>query len=96
MSSDAGIGPRKPHGVLPHGAVLFASLGLSNHDALAAVTSRPAEACGVAHRKARLRRGWDADLVVVDGDPRIDITALLRPIHVVRAGRPAIDEDRPS
>jgi hypothetical protein len=51
------------------GAVLFASLGLSNHDALAAV---------------------------VDGDPTTDITALLRPIHVVRAGRAAIDEDPPS
>ena len=32
VSSDAGVGPRKPHGVLPHGAVLFAGLGLSNHD----------------------------------------------------------------
>ena len=88
ISSDAGISPRKPHGVLPHGAVLFAGLGLTNHEALMAVTARPAAACGVGHRKARLEPGFDADLLVVDGDPNIDITALLRPVQVVRAGRP--------
>ena len=69
ISSDAGIGPRKPHGVLPHGAVLFAGLGMTNHDALTAVTARPAAACRLGHRKARLTAGYDADLLVIDGDP---------------------------
>ena len=68
--------------------MLFAGLGLTNHEALTAVTARPAAACGLAHRKARLEPGFDADLLVVDGDPNVDITALLRPVQVVRAGRP--------
>ena len=88
ISSDAGIGPHKPHDVLPHGAVLFAGLGLPNHDALVAVTAAPAAACGLERRKGRIARGYDADLVALAGDPINDITALLRPAQVFRAGRP--------
>lgn len=87
ISSDSGISPRKPHGVLPHGAVLMAGHGLSNHDALVAITATPAAACGLAHRKGRLAPGYDADLLAVDGDPTADITALLRPVQVFRQGR---------
>jgi imidazolonepropionase-like amidohydrolase len=88
ISSDAGIGPHKPHDVLPHGAVLFAGLGLPNHDALVALTAAPAAACGLERRKGRIAPGYDADLVALTGDPMDDITALLRPAQVFRAGRP--------
>jgi imidazolonepropionase-like amidohydrolase len=90
ISSDAGIGPRKPHGVLPHGAVLFAGLGMTNHEALTAVTARPATACGLDHRKARLTPGYDADLLIIDGNPVEDVAALLHPLYVVRGGRAAV------
>lgn len=87
ISSDGGIHPRKPHDALPHGAVLFADLGLRNHDVLVAVTEVPAAACGLEGRKGRLEVGYDADLLAVEGDPLTDMTALLRPLAVVRAGR---------
>jgi imidazolonepropionase-like amidohydrolase len=87
ISSDSGISPAKPHGVLPRGAVLLVDRGLPNHDALVAITAAPAGACGLAHRKGRIARGFDADLLVVDGDPIADIAALLRPVAVFRAGR---------
>ena len=45
-------------------------------DALASGTSVGAEVCGLADRKSRLRAGYDADLLVVDGDVLTDITAL--------------------
>jgi imidazolonepropionase-like amidohydrolase len=86
--SDAGIGPRKPHDVLPHGAILFASLGFSTVDALVSVTSLAADACGLGHRKGRLATGYDADLLAVGGDLAADMTSLLDPRAVFRAGRP--------
>jgi imidazolonepropionase-like amidohydrolase len=86
-SSDAGVGSRKPPDVLPHGVVLFASLGFSTVDALAAATSVAARACGVGSRKGRLAPGFDADILAVAGDPTTDVRALLDVRAVFRAGR---------
>lgn len=86
ICSDAGIRTGRPHDVLPHGAISFAAMGMSNADALRAVTELPAAACGLATRKGRLAVGYDADIVAFDGHPLVDITALLRPEAVIRAG----------
>lgn len=85
-SSDAGIAPAKPHGVLPHGAVMMASLGLTNAEALETVTSVAAQACGLGDRKGRLAPGYDADILAVDGDPLRDIRSLLDVAAVFRHG----------
>ena len=90
VASDAGIRPGRPHDVLPYGAVAFAGLGMSNADALRTVTENPAAACGLSERKGRLAKGYDADLVAFDGHPLFDITALLRPVEVIRAGEPVL------
>jgi Imidazolonepropionase and related amidohydrolases len=86
VGSDAGIGPPKPHDVLPYGAVALAGMGLGPRGALTAVTSTAARACRVADRKGALRPGHDADLLVVRGDPLTDIEALHRVVAVYRAG----------
>jgi imidazolonepropionase-like amidohydrolase len=39
------------------------------------------------HRKGLLRQGYDGDLIVVDGDLQIDLTALQRVRLVVLAGK---------
>lgn len=74
--SDGGVGPDKRHGILPDAVIQLADGGVSASDALATATSIAAEACGVADRKGRLSVGFDADLLVVGGDPLSDITAL--------------------
>lgn len=79
--SDAGIGPFKPHDVLPHAVSDLAGLGMSPQAALAAVTSEAAKACGVSPRKGRIAVGADADLLVLEGSPLDDLSAL----HAVRA-----------
>ena len=84
--SDAGIGPRKPHDVLPHCAVLFGSIGFSNPEALAALTGHAAAGCGLGHRKGRLLPGFDADLLVVAGDPLRRLDALFDVRAVFRGG----------
>ncbi|MBA8950379.1 amidohydrolase family protein [Actinomadura namibiensis] len=86
--TDAGIGPPKPHGLLPVALREYAGCGMPATDVLAAATSAAAAACGVADRKGFVRPGHDADLLAVDGDPATDITALARPLAVYLAGTP--------
>ena len=85
--SDAGVIPRKPHGVLPWGIVHLGSIGLTNVEALASATTVAAEACGVADRKGRIAAGYDADLVAVAGNPLHHLEALLDVRAVIRMGR---------
>jgi imidazolonepropionase-like amidohydrolase len=86
-SSDAGIGPPKPHDVLPYGAAMMVNLnGYPTVEALRAVTSAAAAACGLGDRKGRIAAGYDADLLAVGGDPLADIDALREVRAVFRAG----------
>ncbi|HEV3364471.1 MAG TPA: amidohydrolase family protein [Acidimicrobiia bacterium] len=85
--SDAGVGPGKPHGVLPRGIIHFSSIGLTNAEALASATTVAAEACGVADRKGRIAPGYDADIIAVAGDPLEDLNVLLDVRAVIRSGR---------
>jgi imidazolonepropionase-like amidohydrolase len=63
------------HGIaLHHELELLVRAGLSPAAALAAATSAPAQAFGLADR-GRVARGLRADLLLVDGDPCADITA---------------------
>ena len=86
--SDAGAGPRKPHGVLPRGIIHFGSIGLTNVEALASATTVAAEACGIADRKGRIAAGYDVDLLAVAGDALQRLEALLDVRAIFRLGRP--------
>ena len=85
--SDGGIAAAKPHGLLPVSVAFLVEGGVSTVAALASATALAADACGLGDRKGRLRAGYDADLLVVDGDPVADIGALGRPVAVFAAGR---------
>ncbi|MEV4358104.1 amidohydrolase family protein [Nonomuraea sp. NPDC049625] len=89
IGTDAGIGPPKPHGVLPYGAEMLVEHGYAPLDVLRAITSGAARVCRVGERKGRIAPGFDADLLAVAGDPLSDITALRRPLAVYRMGRRA-------
>lgn len=54
IGSDAGIGPWKPHNVLPHGVADLARLGVAPLDALISMTSLAARLCRVEGRKGRI------------------------------------------
>ncbi|WP_191242475.1 metal-dependent hydrolase family protein [Amycolatopsis deserti] len=85
--TDAGIGPVKPHGVLSWAPPMLRQVGLSAAESLRAITSVAAGVCGLAHRKGRIAPGYDADLLVVDGDPLADPAALRRVRAVCARGR---------
>ncbi|TCC43928.1 amidohydrolase family protein [Kribbella capetownensis] len=82
--SDGGIAPPKPHGLLPATLAEYVLAGLSEVAALTAATSTAAEVLGL--RKGRVRPGYDADLLVVKGDPARDISALTAVAAVYLAG----------
>jgi imidazolonepropionase-like amidohydrolase len=85
--SDGGIAAAKPHGLLPVSVAFLVQGGVSTVAALASATALAAAAGGLGDRKGRLRAGYDADLLVVDGDPVADIGALARPAAVFAGGR---------
>jgi imidazolonepropionase-like amidohydrolase len=75
-SSDAGVGPNKPHDVLPQGVVGLLRIGMTNAQALTATTAVAAQVCGIADTTGTLEPGKDADLVAVRGNPVEDINAI--------------------
>lgn len=92
--TDAGIGPYKPHDVLPHAQDRLAAFGMDPVAILRSMTSVAAGVCGLAHRKGRLRPGYDADVVVVQGDPIADPSALHRVAAVYSRGTRVDPEGR--
>lgn len=87
-ATDAGVGPPKPHGVLPHAASQLAAIGFAPHEVIRTLTADAARVCGVGNRTGRIAPGFDADLLAVRGDPLAELGALLRVVAVYRRGSP--------
>lgn len=85
--SDSGISPGKPHGVMAEAVSDLMECGVPAEVALASAGSVAAKACGLADQTGRLRAGLDADLLIVEGDPMLDMTALRNVRAVVSRGR---------
>ncbi|MFH8562520.1 amidohydrolase family protein [Streptomyces sp. NPDC017988] len=84
--SDAGIGPFKPHDVLPHTLAAFVAAGIQPTHALHLATVRAATALQLTPRRGRIARGAHADLLAVAGNPTQDIGALRNVLAVYRGG----------
>ena len=74
--ADSGLADWRAHGQLYTSVEQFMAAGADLATALAASTSLAAEACGVGDRKGRLRAGYDADILGVDGDLTDDVGRL--------------------
>ncbi|MHB1134948.1 MAG: amidohydrolase family protein [Chloroflexota bacterium] len=72
---------------------LMVAGGMSNRQALQAATSRAARAIGLEGQTGALRPGLAADLLVVAGDPLIQIGDLADVVAVVQNGRRVASED---
>ena len=83
---DGGIGPFKPHDVLPQ-AVLKLSEVMSIRDILAASTSHARQACGLGSSKRRLVPGYDADVLVAPGDLEHVLGSIASPVAVFHQGQ---------
>ena len=93
--ADAGVGPDKAHGRYAE-AVIELEQVTGTVPALVAASSDAAAAIGLGRSKGRLRRGYDADLLVVGGDLAADLTALWDVRQVVLRGMPVSPRSRQS
>ena len=59
---------------------------LSERQVLASLTTNPAQYFKAA-KKGRVERGFDGDLVVLDGDPMADVRNLAKIAYTIRAGQ---------
>jgi len=59
---------------------------LSSGEVLASLTTNPA-AYFKAPRKGRIEQGFEADIVVLDGDPNTDVRNLAKVAYTIRAGK---------
>jgi imidazolonepropionase-like amidohydrolase len=82
LGSDAGV---FPHGANGRELVTMVELGMSPMAAIVAATSAAADLLGLDD-VGHVAEGKLADLVVVDGDPLVDIELLLTPIVVIKGG----------
>jgi imidazolonepropionase-like amidohydrolase len=87
---DAGVSAGKPHGVFAEAVIGLQAGGVAPPDALVTATSAAADVCAVGSRKGRLRVGFDADLLVVDGDATSDVSALRSVLTVATKGHIAM------
>lgn len=91
--SDAAM-PYVRHGEIAYEIAQLAAAGLPNMVALEAATSVAARALGLDDCAGRLRAGFEADLLLVDGDPLADLTILQSKAAikiVIRQGRIVVD-----
>ena len=80
------LGTDSTHATLWREARALADLGVSNADAIRAVTTNTAGMLGVADRLGRLAPGYLADVIAVDGNPLEDVARLRRVRGVMKAG----------
>jgi imidazolonepropionase-like amidohydrolase len=85
--ADSGISPWRAHGLMHASVSYLVEAGAPALVALAAATSVAAQACGIGDRKGRLQAGYDADVIVVDGDLESDVSGLRNVRSVMLGGR---------
>ena len=79
-------------GVFPHGEnagelALMRKGGMSNRQALASATTVAAEVLGMGDKIGRIKAGYSADIIAVDGNPLADVSVLENVDFVMVRGR---------
>jgi imidazolonepropionase-like amidohydrolase len=89
--TDAGVN-NKPFDNLPEALeILVADVGLSPLEAIHAATGEAARAIGVAEKVGTVQLGRAADLLVVDGDPSVNVADLRSVRAVFKGGRKVVE-----
>jgi imidazolonepropionase-like amidohydrolase len=67
-------------------------IGIPSMEAVKAATSRAADLLDIAGRTGSIKPGYEADLLVIDGNPLADIAALKDVVLVINDGQIAINK----
>ena len=84
--TDAGV-DNNPHHQYVGGLEYLVTLGFQPAQVLAMATTEAAAALGLGAVIGRLAPGYDADIIVVPGDPQVDISVLRELRRVIARGR---------
>jgi len=76
---------------IAHEIMRFHGLGMTAQDALASSTSQAAELLGIGTRTGRIAEGYEADLIVLEGNPLDDVAVLQDVLIVITNGRVALN-----
>ena len=79
-------------GVFPHGdnvreMELMVAYGMNPLQVLQSATSVNADVFGYGDKIGRIKKGLLADIIIADGDPSLDITALRKIVFVMKGGK---------
>ncbi len=88
--ADTEYGPRSLTRV-SHEVANFVEMGMTPIAAIQSATIAGAELLGLHDRTGELKQGFDADLLIVDGDPLKEIELLQDPMIVISNGRVALN-----
>lgn len=66
--------------------LLMVRAGMTFRQILASLTTNPSEKFGFSYRAGRIAPKMDADIVIVEGDPEVDIKALANVKYTLRKG----------
>jgi imidazolonepropionase-like amidohydrolase len=66
---------------------LMSRAGMTYQQILSSLTTNPARRFGFAGHCGRIAKGMDADLVVLDTDPALDVRAFSSVRYVIRSGK---------
>ncbi len=87
VATDVFYGPPTPQKYLYEDVVEHTRLGIPVMDAIKAVTSTAAECIGIEKRTGSVRVGLEADLIIVDDNPLVNINTLGTVLAVINDGR---------
>lgn len=82
-----GIGTDGLHQGLAQECQYITNLGASRKDVLAGITVNAAKLCGISDKTGSIAEGLSADLVVLEGNPLADISALKKVAGVYQDGK---------
>ncbi|RNC82773.1 MAG: amidohydrolase family protein [Phycisphaera sp.] len=83
FGTDVGVGA---HGTNALEFVYMTEAGMPADEAIKSATINAADLCGIGDTVGKLKPGFEADLIAVDGDPTEDITLLQNVTFVMKSG----------
>lgn len=86
VGTDSGAMATLPGSSVTRELELFVRAGLSPIEALKSATVHPARLLGMGDEIGRIRTGYKADLILVSGNPLVDVAAVEHPVGVMRGG----------
>ncbi len=87
VTGSGGGAPMIPHGPTVHHEIqIWVAAGIPATMALEAATHNSAKALGAGDRIGLIQRGYEANLLLVDGDPTVDISATERISLIIYKG----------